>query len=50
MVAKANSRMGGETRGELTLDFYDTAALQAGEKLFIKLRLPHVEWAGEEVD
>ena len=42
--------MGGETRGELTLDFYDTAALQAGEKLFIKLRLPHVEWAGEEVD
>lgn len=49
-VAKANSRMGGETRGELTLDFYDTAALQAGEKLFIKLRLPHVEWEGEEVD
>lgn len=50
VVAKANSRMGGETRGELTLDFYDTAALQAGEKLFIKLRLPHVEWEGEEVD
>ena len=49
-VAKANSRMGGETRGALTLDFYDTAALQAGEKLFIKLRLPHVEWEGEEVD
>lgn len=49
-VAKANSRMGGETMGELTLDFYDTAALQAGEKLFIKLRLPHVEWEGEEVD
>ncbi len=49
-VAKANSRQGDATRGELTLSFYDSADLQAGEKLFIKLRLPHVEWEGEEVD
>lgn len=49
-VAKANSRLGGETRGQLTLDFYKTAGLKAGERLFIKLRLPHVEWEGEEVD
>ena len=49
-VAKANSRLGGETRGQLTLDFYETAGLKAGERLFIKLRLPHVEWEDEEVD
>ena len=49
-VAKANSRQGNVTKGDLTLDFYDSAALKAGEKLFIKLRLPHVEWEDEEVD
>ncbi len=50
VAAKANSRTGDETRGELTLDLRESAALQAGEKLFIKLRLPHVEWEDEEVD
>lgn len=49
-VAKANSRLGATTKGDLTLTFYETANLKAGEKLFIKLRLPHTEWEGEEVD
>ena len=49
-VAKANSRLDAQTRGELTLTFYESADLKAGEKLFIKLRLPHTEWKDEEVD
>ena len=49
-VAKANSRLGAATKGDLTLIFYETSNLKAGEKLFIKLRLPHTEWEGEEVD
>ena len=49
-VAKANSRQGAQTCGGLTLSFFEHAQLKAGEKLFIKLRLPHVEWEGEEVD
>lgn len=49
-VAKVNSRQGADTKGNLTLTFYETANLKAGEKLFIKLRLPHTEWEGEEVD
>lgn len=49
-VAKANSRLGAATKGDLTLTFYETSNLKAGEKLFIKLRLPHTEWEGEEVD
>ena len=49
-VAKANSRLDAQTKGELTLTFYESADLKAGEKLFIKLRLPHTEWKDEEVD
>lgn len=49
-VAKANSRQNAQTKGELTLRFYASADLKAEEKLFIKLRLPHTEWKGEEVD
>lgn len=49
-VAKANSRLDAQTKGELTLTFYPSADLKAGEKLFIKLRLPHTEWKEEEVD
>lgn len=49
-VAKANSRLGAATKGDLTLTLFETANLKAGEKLFIKLRLPHTEWEGEEVD
>ena len=49
-VAKANSRLGAATKGDLTLTLFETANLKAGEKLFVKLRLPHTEWEGEEVD
>lgn len=49
-VAKANSRLRAATKGDLTLTLFETANLKAGEKLFIKLRLPHTEWEGEEVD
>ncbi len=36
------------TRGEVEITF--TSALKAGYKLVAKLRLPHIEWEGEEVD
>lgn len=36
------------TRGEVEINF--TSALKAGYKLVAKLRLPHIEWEGEEVD
>ena len=50
LVAKANTRTGDNTNGKLVLPVKDTANLTAGDKLFIKLRLPHTEWEGEEVD
>ncbi len=50
LVAKANTRTGDTTKGKLVLPVKDTANLTAGDKLFIKLRLPHTEWEGEEVD
>lgn len=36
------------TRGETEITL--TSALKAGYKLVAKLRLPHIEWEGEEVD
>jgi hypothetical protein len=36
------------TRGEVEISL--TSALKAGYKLVAKLRLPHIEWEGEEVD
>ena len=50
VVAKANSRQGAETNGELTLTFFDSAKLKAGDRLIVKLRLPHTEWKDQEVD
>ena len=50
VVAKANSRQGAETRGELTLTFFDSAKLKAGDRLIVKLRLPHTEWKDVEAD
>lgn len=49
-VAKINSNYGDETRGSLTIPIRDGVTLNAGDRLAIKLRLPHVEWEGEEVD
>ena len=50
-VGQINSNFGDTTRGEeLTVSIKDSAKLNAGDRLIIKLRLPHTEWEGEEVD
>ena len=49
-VAQVNSRTGHQTKGALTLPFFSSAELTPGSRLIIKLRLPHTEWEGEEVD
>ena len=50
-VGQINSNYGDTTRGaELTVPIKDSAVLNAGDRLIIKLRLPHTEWEGEEVD
>ena len=50
-VGQINSNYGNTTRGtELTVPIKDSAKLNAGDRLIIKLRLPHTEWEGEEVD
>ena len=50
-VGQINSNFGDITRGaELTVPIKDSAVLNAGDRLIIKLRLPHTEWEGEEVD
>ena len=50
-VGQINSIYGNTTRGaELTVPIKDSAKLNAGDRLIIKLRLPHTEWEGEEVD
>ena len=50
-VGQINSNYGDTTRGaELTVPIKDSAKLNAGDRLIIKLRLPHTEWEGEEVD
>ena len=50
-VGQINSNYGDTTRGtELTIPIKDSAKLNAGDRLIIKLRLPHTEWEDEEVD
>ena len=50
-VGQINSNFGDTTWGaELTVPIKDSAVLNAGDRLIIKLRLPHTEWEGEEVD
>ena len=49
-VGQANSRSGDTTKGTLTIPVKDGVTLNPGDRLIIKLRLPHVEWEGEEVD
>lgn len=49
-VGQLNKLYGDETRGTLTVTFKDSAELKTGDRLIIKLRLPHTEWEGEEVD
>lgn len=50
VVAKANSRTGDVTKGQLNIPLLSNVSLKAGDRLIIKLRLPHTEWEGEEVD
>lgn len=40
VVAKANSRRGDVTKGQLNIPLLNGASLKAGERLIIKLRLP----------
>lgn len=49
-VGQINSRRGDVTKGTLTIPVKDGVTLNPGDRLIIKLRLPHVEWEGEEVD
>ena len=49
-VGQLNSTLGQVTRGDLEVNLHDWVDLEPGKRLFIKLRLPHVEWKGEEVD
>lgn len=49
-VAQANSTLGQQTKGKLTIPLNSSAVLTPGSRLIIKLRLPHTEWEGEEVD
>ena len=49
-VAQVNSTLGQQTKGKLTIPLNSSAVLTPGSRLIIKLRLPHTEWEGEEVD
>lgn len=50
-VGQINSKYGDTTRGaEVSIPIKNSAKLNAGDRLIIKLRLPHTEWEGEEVD
>ena len=50
-VGQINSNYGDTTRGaEVSIPIKNSAKLNAGDRLIIKLRLPHTEWEGEEVD
>lgn len=49
-IGQANSNFGQETRGKIAIDLYDWIDLEPDSRIFAKLRLPHSEWVGEEVD
>lgn len=49
-VAQVNSTTGAATKGQIDVPVLESAELKAGDRLIIKLRLPHTEWEGEEAD
>lgn len=49
-IGQVNSRLGMETNGKITVPVSTGVTLNPGDRLIIKLRLPHTEWEGEEVD
>ena len=50
VVARANYSAGEQTKGEFDIPVLETANLTAGQKLIIKVRVPHQEWVDEETD
>ena len=49
-VGQINSNYGDETRGTVMVPLFESAVLSPDDRMIIKLRLPHTEWEGEEVD
>ena len=49
-IGQVNSRLGMETNGKITVPVSTGVTMNPGDRLIIKLRLPHTEWEGEEVD
>ncbi|MCI8608085.1 MAG: DUF3783 domain-containing protein [Firmicutes bacterium] len=49
-VGQVNSTSGQETKGTIRVPVNSYATLNPDDRLIIKLRLPHTEWDGEEVD
>lgn len=49
-VGQLNSTLGDVTCGAVSVPVREGVELAPGMRLFVKVRLPHVEWAGEEVD
>ena len=49
-VGQINSRLGDETLGHVQVPVIQGVELIPGSRLIVKLRLPHTEWEGEEVD
>lgn len=49
-VGDLNSTVDRIVRGQVEIPIRSDAVLQEGSRLILKLRLPHTEWEGEEVD
>ena len=49
-VGQVNSNNGEQTKGQILVPVRNGVTLNPGDRLMIKLRLPHTEWDGEEVD
>ena len=49
-IGQINSNLGDLTKGQVRVPIRDGVTLNPGDRLIIKLRLPHTEWDGEEVD
>jgi hypothetical protein len=49
-VGQISSRSGDTAKGKVEIPIRESVTLTPGNRLIVKLRLPHTEWAGEEVD
>lgn len=49
-IGQINSTTGDQTLGTVVVPVRAGTVLNPGDRLIIKLRLPHTEWEGEEVD